>query len=433
MLVFFSDIHMTDGTAAQNVNAGAFEMFADQVIELAQKREANEVRLVLLGDGFDVIRTSRWLDDEHGVRPWSPPSSEQEQTLLEILRDTVDRNRAGLDFLRALPRRVAERSKVPEERVTVDYVIGNHDWPIARYRSTREFAVRELGLPPEYVEHGFPLRYTSPAKEYDVVARHGDAFDRLNYETGLGRNASSLGDVIVVELLCRFPLEVRRELAGQPNHEDIVERLKGVDNVRPYSRIPAWVADTITELGRGDERFARAAGRALERCVSDFVRSSTVRDYLHRQLSWSRRFYLRALLSQAVRGHVGMLDRATRLGDRLLRVWRMLWGEPGSHYAGRALEEVGVDGYPPRFVVYGHTHWAEILPLTMASRDGHPRYYLNSGTWRSVWQRSEAMYEETHFASWKEMSYVAIYNPAEANRKHEFEMWTGSLRDRSSL
>ncbi len=75
MLVFFSDIHLTDGTSGETINAGAFDIFADQVADLARKRKAKEVRLVLLGDGLDVIRSTRWLDDPKGPRPVPLPQA----------------------------------------------------------------------------------------------------------------------------------------------------------------------------------------------------------------------------------------------------------------------------------------------------------------------------------------------------------------------
>ena len=107
MLVFLSDIHLTDGSSGETINAGAFDLFADQVAALARKRQATEVRVVLLGDGLDVIRSVRWLGTYVAVRPWSRASAEQESLLLEILGGILDYNREALTYLSDLPARVA--------------------------------------------------------------------------------------------------------------------------------------------------------------------------------------------------------------------------------------------------------------------------------------------------------------------------------------
>ena len=88
MLVFFSDIHLTDGTSGETINEGAFELFADQLVDLADKRQARELRLVLLGDGLDIVRSSRWIGP-HAVRPWTPAGSNQEELTLDP--DATDR------------------------------------------------------------------------------------------------------------------------------------------------------------------------------------------------------------------------------------------------------------------------------------------------------------------------------------------------------
>jgi hypothetical protein len=71
-----------------------------------------------------------------------------------------------------------------------------------------------------------------------VFARHGDIFDPSNYEHS--RDASSLGDAIVVELLDKFGVVVRDRLGARlPAACDA--GLKEIDNVRPLSIIPIWI------------------------------------------------------------------------------------------------------------------------------------------------------------------------------------------------
>lgn len=429
MLVFFSDVHLTDGTSGETINEEAFERFVDQVADLADKRRAEEVRVVLLGDGLDVIRSDQWLQTPESVRPWSEPGRDQRRLLLDILSGIIRYNRGAMDALRDMPYRIAQRSRVPYWRVYLDYVLGNHDWPINRYRATRQIVAEALGLPVNYVDDGCPLVYTSPPEAYDVVARHADVHDRLNYDATLGRDASSFGDTILIELLNRFPLEVGRGMGDDPAGERVVRHLKEVENVRPYEAMPAWVAEVLTDLDSGHSRTARIARQALRRCLRDFTRNETIQAFARRQLSWFERMYMRILLQQVGRRRVSSLDFWSRMGERLYKGWQLVRNLPGSRYAAQALHERNADGVAPRFVVYGHSHRVESIPLGPCAR-GRDRFYLNTGTWRSIWRKARTEDGEPHFASWKEMSYVVVYSPEEAHGRHEFEIWTGSLRDR---
>jgi len=69
MLVFISDIHLTDGTSGETINPGAFEKFVLYLEDMADTAQAKELEIVLLGDIFDIIRSDYWL--RSGIRPWS--------------------------------------------------------------------------------------------------------------------------------------------------------------------------------------------------------------------------------------------------------------------------------------------------------------------------------------------------------------------------
>jgi len=435
MLVLFSDIHLTDGTSGETINQETFDLFADQVAELARKRDANEVRLVILGDGLDLIRSSLWNRGAGEVRPWSRAGREQERIVNEIVASILRRNREALDYLADTPRRVAGRSRLGRDNVTLEYVLGNHDWLVNRYRSTRKMVAGRLDLHSNYVRRGFPLVLHSPRGQYDLVARHGDVFDSLNYNTGRGRDASSIGDAIVVELLDRFPFEVTRELDGHPCSSDILLRLKEIDNVRPYGQIFSWVGETMRNLGRGDPRFTRAARVAMERCAKHFLGDPHLRA-LTRHLPWLQRQYLRLLLGRVRRRDIDVVDAWTQWAERVWKLWQLLRNRPVTEYADYpeyAAAELTPDGRTPRLVVYGHTHEVASIPLGPSENEADERFYINTGTWRTVWEKAQATGGHVHFSSWKVMSYVAVYNPHEGYGRHEFELWQGNLRDRVGL
>jgi len=430
MLIFFSDVHLTDGSSSDTINEEAFDRFADQVVDLVRRRSPQELRLVLLGDGLDLVRSNVWLD-RTDVCPWTKASGEQERVVLEILSRIFRANSWAIDHLLDIPPRIALSGHMTPGPIRLDYVLGNHDWLINRYASARRMVVDRLHLDEAYVHEGFPFSFRSPPEAYDVVARHGDVHDRINCAADHGQEASSLGDAIIVELLNRFPMEVGKELGDDADSREAVRRLREIDNVRPMTHLATWVLETVSELGRGNPRLLAAVDRAMERVVDDFRQDPGVRALAADQLGWLERWYFWALLADVRRRKVNVLDSWPRLVDRLVRGWRLLRSLPVSTYGAHALQERGTDGRPPRFVVYGHTHHSESVPLgPAAGGEGGDRFYLNTGTWRTVWQMAETGGMEDHFASWKEMGYVVLYAPGEANGRHEFEVWTGGLRDR---
>ncbi|MFW5740376.1 MAG: hypothetical protein ACOC1F_08415 [Myxococcota bacterium] len=74
MIVFISDLHFEDATAGKhNVSADAFSIFFDELRWHARRRKVTELHIVLLGDIFDLLRTSYWFDVDPDQRPWGTP------------------------------------------------------------------------------------------------------------------------------------------------------------------------------------------------------------------------------------------------------------------------------------------------------------------------------------------------------------------------
>jgi len=144
MLVFLSDIHLTDGSSGETIKPTAFKIFSDNLQQLIESVKATkplkELKIVLLGDIFDIIRSTRWLGA--GVRPWSPAGSRQKTVVLDILNDIQRRNQESLNYFNTL-RDYAARKNLPFE---IRYVLGNHDWLINRYPETRDLVAGWLGM-----------------------------------------------------------------------------------------------------------------------------------------------------------------------------------------------------------------------------------------------------------------------------------------------
>ena len=239
MLVFLSDVHLTDGSSGETIKPTAFNIFADGIRKLADTvKPLEEVRLVLLGDIFDIIRSTKWLTDD--VRPWDSAGNNQQKRVENILEEIMRNNYKSLEELRNL-QKFADEKQVP---FGITYVIGNHDWLINRYPSCRTMVSEALRITDAGSEP-FPSQLFEPG--YKVFARHGDVYDPFNYMGN--RDASSIGDAIVIELLNKYPQQVNERLgklvaAGSITTDEknrITAQLKELDNIRPILNTPSWV------------------------------------------------------------------------------------------------------------------------------------------------------------------------------------------------
>lgn len=453
MLVFVSDLHLTDGTSGETIKPGAFTAFRERLRDLAydaswrangKYKPIDRVDLVLLGDVLDVIRSAQWLAGK--VRPWSDWKSQAFKEKVAAISDAIlASNHLSLGCLKSLrapnvitvpdatnegrPASVAREpdaaGRIPVE-VRVHYVVGNHDWffhlPGAAYTKIRQKIVNAMGLsnPPK---EPFPHRPEESAElhevfqQHQVVARHGDVFDSFNYEGE--RDASSLGDAIVVELLNRFPSEVRQQMSKWLP-QGCLTGLNELDNVRPLLVIPAWI-DGLLRRTCPDPKQAKQVKAIWDKLAQQFLQLSFVRardkwydfpdlvDTLELALKFSRGISLRSL-------------------DRLLSWWDKLSRGGGMPFHQHAFGEQAFKSRAARFMVYGHTHHHEIVPLDSCytARGIFNQMCINTGTWRRVHERARWKPEEQEFMGYYTMTYVAFFKDDERGGR-AFETWSGAL------
>jgi hypothetical protein len=280
MLVIISDIHLTDRSSGQTVKEGAFRVFRDTLRDLAydaswtpegRYEPINELHLLLLGDILDVIRSRSWLDD--GLRPWDDFTS---SAFIERVSDITDailqKNHGSLQVLRDLdiggdvtippadenhkPKNLAWEPKTEGRhrvRVHRHYMVGNHDWFYhlkgPGYDTIRAKIVNALGLE-NALDEPFPWEPSESeciqkfCKAHRIFARHGDVYDHENFNPERGRDGSSIGDAIVVELINRFHADAAHQLKGQLS-EECIQGLNELDNVRPQPMAVVWLAGLL--------------------------------------------------------------------------------------------------------------------------------------------------------------------------------------------
>jgi len=449
MLVIISDLHLTDGSSGETIKTGAFRAFRERLRDLAYDASwrsddkyvpIDGIDLVLLGDILDVIRSTRWCAAPPDVRPWGDQSDPRfADTVSRITQDIIANNKESLEVLRGLhdPRvinvpptgrdgkvalisrdlNVKERVHVP---VRIHYLVGNHDWFFhlngRAYDAIRRIIADAMGLDndPNVV---FPHDPSESAllqqiyREHAVFARHADIFDPSNFEHS--RDASSLGDAIVIELLDKFAIEVKERLKGRlPGACEA--GLKEIDNVRPLAMIPAWVDGLLQKTCT--QELAVEVKQIWNELVHQFLKVDFVK---------ARPFGTSALIKLGfeISGDVSL----TGLSD-VITFFEAKFGGHGGSFFPYALHETAFKEGWAKFIVYGHTHHYELVPLQSSQQGDQSidRLYINSGTWRPVHELARFHAIQKQFVRYHVMTYLGFFKGDE-RKGRGFENWSGAL------
>ena len=444
MLVIISDLHLTDGTSGATISPGAFSLLSERIVDLgfnaSQRRDGTyrpieHVDLVLLGDSLDVIRSTQWL--QAVVRPWddtkSPVLFDQ---VAKITGNILQNNAQALSEFRKLQQQgislppatsagkpaMIEQQPVP---VRIHYMVGNHDWffhlPGENYNRLRRQVSAHMGLA-TYPDAPFPHEIWESnellqvMRRHKVFARHGDVYDPFNYEGD--RDASSLGDVSVLELLNRFSVEVMQKL-GDELPSSVIAGLREIDNIRPLLLIPVWI-EGLLERCCPQPAIRKEVKKIWDELADEFLEHP----FVQQRDTWCP---------------VDMVDglqKALKFSRRLSVGWASwiaqwipeLRGASSSSYYQHALAEQDFRNRRAKHIVYGHTHHAESVPLDASYADGYTlqQTYFNSGTWRRVHSQTQFAPREHEFIATDTMTYLAFFKDDERNGR-PYETWSGTL------
>jgi len=453
MLVVVSDLHLSDGTCGRPISGSAFHLFGKRLQELAENASwrtdgtylpVDEINILMLGDILDPLHSTLWLDtqpeDKNYTRPWAGTKTPLfAKKVQAITRGIIANNTDAAEVLRMasqgelvkLP--PATSSGKPDHRAAslsvparIFYMIGNHDWyyhfPGPEFDAIRQKIIQAFGL----ANHPGPFPYTpeeSPElmellTSYKVYARHGDIYDKFNFDKTKGRNASALGDVFTIEMMNRFPVEVERQL-GDEVPPAMLDGLREMTNVRPVLAAPLWISGQITHTelrssvqdklkaiwdGLGDEMLALQAVRDADKWLAlDNV------DALEVVLKISKR------------------TSYTTLNNLIIRLRQKMWGEDLS-FVPHALKEKSFRNLSASYIVYGHTHHHEVVPLD--ARVQPPGWdnqlYFNTGTWHTYYSLAMHRPEEQKFVPYQVLTYLAFYHAGERQGRY-FESWSGAF------
>lgn len=453
MLVIISDLHLGDGTTASSISPAAFDLFSHRLRETAYfasfrqdgtYRPIETIDLLLLGDIIDPLHSTLWLHtapgDENYSRPWTDVNNPAFATVLaNSTKAILDVNRESVDKLRRcatgevvqLPPASAqhkpdwqskERISIP---VRIHYMVGNHDWyyhlPGSRFDEIRKTLIEALGLYndprpfPYQIEEDAELREI--LRPYRVYPRHGDYYDKFNFSREKGRDHASLGDIFTMDVCNRYPIEVQR-LYGNQLPSGVIDSLRRITNVRPALATPLWISG---QINRHVE--SAALERQLKKLWDDLCDEFLQLDVVREQ-DRAFRFDLVDALELLIK--ISKRTSFSTINDIVIWVRDRLQ-EDDLSLVEHALREPAFLDNSARFVVYGHTHHHEIIPLDVDGEPPHEQnqFYLNSGTWRSYYDLAVKDPGEQKFVRYESLTYLTFYKDGERSGR-DFETWSGA-------
>lgn len=422
MLVVISDLHFVDGTAGeQDVPWVDFdEIFKCDLKPLAEINNAKELKVLLLGDVLDLLRTAKWLEIDGDDRPWGrnglkdiegldrQNGSVTENCCREILHAIIKRNYRTFQTLRGLKKTF---SNIPVQLI---YVPGNHDRLVNVYPRIRKTVSKILGLTINdstvagLQGNDWHFLNSFEDKKYGVFARHGHEYDYLNYERSHKDRLDEycrvpIGDVLTTEFAVQIGVSLlpKVEELALDDREGVRQAIYGIDNIRPWTSIPGYLVKKF----RHNAVMWKAVKHAFYKACRNIMR-----------IRFARRWFVK----------------------HRIRVIADLWNYVVGALAPRILDAFSRDVYATAaskdyverqkvfpFILYGHTHSPKQIPLDIVE-DIAP-CYINTGTWRS---RIELALRRNEYVGFKAVTYAVFYNCDERPEVHKkpsqpFEVWTG--------
>jgi UDP-2,3-diacylglucosamine pyrophosphatase LpxH len=429
MLIFISDLHFVDGTAGEhNVPTDAFKIFFEDIAGTAEwllqdGRKIEEIKLVFLGDTFDLLRTETWFDYPVTERPWGNNETKIEVNANAIFDAVISKNQATFELLSS-PLKDEFGFPVEPERI---YLSGNHDRLCNKYQSLRDKVCRSMGIPPRTT----PFDHFFQDVNYGVFARHGHEYDKFNYEGSISYDHQDymrvpIGDPIATELVAKLPWRImqNKKIKKLPKKEQEALRrnFQDIENVRPLSAVIEWLLYQVKKsLSLKD-----VIEDSIDGVIEEFEQLRFVKQWYKHHDKWD-----------------DFLDEADKIQSVLflLKKFRIFPMEKLMPYLARVssrfAEDENIEAAAAeyahlddriRYIVYGHTHEAKQVAIRVRKDPKGPReqVYLNTGTWRTRYHKTM---EGLGFVGWKNLSYVSFFRKQERGTDVPiFETWTGTLK-----
>ena len=453
MLVVVSDIHLSDGSTANNVHGTAFELLSSEIAAAQRAKGATEIHLLLLGDIFDLVRTDWWhRNTAPADRPWGGTldpatgmnqdagkiQAQFEQVFGRVLADPG--TAALLEMLNRLP----AETQLP---VRITYVLGNHDRVLINFPSLQEMLRVKLPKVPELeFVNGFR------SARYGVQARHGHEWDEnchaFQYYNKVLRpkgqpqckrfdpspyRVMAIGEVVTAELMSGLVYyAVEANPNPSPDYVAFLRAFRDLNNLRPMLDVFLWVEWFARKQLPAYEGTLHAA---MKQALGSLLASSVAKRWdalqsdllLSGDLTDRLTFVYKHLLGNSFDGFRERVEGLRKVGN----VVSLLSRDSDPYLEGVKQEEVWTSKAPSGipYIMYGHTHQPRNVVVS-ADLDGGVKLYVNTGTMLPLIERTD---DREGFGSLTQMTMAFVYGSDEDTKSRQgngptIDVWNGVRR-----
>lgn len=452
MISIISDIHLSDGTTSFNVSKEAFlKVFKNNIISEIKDNEALEVKIILLGDILDFVRTDYWLKIPDKQRPWNgtlDPATgmnDKKDLMLRhysaVLND-IFAHESTIGFFQALNEIRDEISKdIPVE---IHYVIGNHDRILNNFPELQEMIRSKLSSYEE-TEVIFCNSFRD-TENYTVLCRHGHEYDENNFGRELyaylnDKSADeinrfsellypvqSIGEVITAELMSGLIYRLTKFNADPL----FVNAVKDINNIRPMTDAFIWLYWYGKEQTKKNKGLLMRAFKESMQAVVDSALGQAW-DNLVREI-----WYFRGDITDRFEQLLEFVedkkfDDVAKTIEAFKPVFSFFSGKGLDEYAKGARSAFASGATPDiQYFVMGHTHEAVTI-YYKGDTDDRVNMYMNTGTYLPFIERIKDS-PAVSFVNANQMTLLNIYrrdedkNNGKSNLYPTLDLWNGIKR-----
>ncbi len=429
MLVFLSDSHLThrfaDFGAHSYLSGRSVRVFLENLKALLNRRNTDyqrikEIKIVLLGDIFDFIRTSHWwvdVGEEKEVTPWNPKDFSKLESEVKYILNNILKDNASRSFVEELKKAKEELSK--DYSVETLYFVGNHDRMLAVFPSLQKIVKDVLSVDKFIFEPYF-------FEDYLTLACHGHEFDMVNRENKglppIGDFISSITTIFPIWFLKRIKEKNVKGLSDA-QLKKIKDGFGGIDDVRPASAALPWIARA---LKTGDEKLDKRLRKILKNFVFELLKKLRKNDFLRRWLKIhdKKLWIINKLISFFGFTPFGNLIAKKLFSfDKLMDKLIFASGDKDKDKKDRyEVEAYKLAQNGANIIVMGHTHKRKLSPLAKG------KIYINTGTWRRLFHIT---YDKNSFSPVQHLTFAVVYGKKDETT-HVFELWDATMTKKIS-
>ena len=441
MIIVISDLHFSDCTVSVNVLPEVFSniLFPQILSKLTTTadKDIKEIHFVLNGDIFDLVSTDKFLKLPPENRPWN--GILDPDYAVNIDTDVVSEYEKVFDDITKQPgcntfinqiHKLNDSLNIP---LKISYIIGNHDRVINLYEPLKQ-KVKEI-FAPVSVEIVNSLH----SEKYSLLCRHGHEWDKTCFGYEFARKVlhksydsrfnpefykvQNIGEVVTSELMGGIIYRLNYEFQWKGKHDNIIENIKEINNVRPVHHALDWLVWTLSQ--ELSQTLKENIASAIYDSITAFLNTSLA-------ISWDK-LTPDLIFSGDIVDRIQLLQKSLKKNDfrsfkstlKLIKIAEILPEFKNKIYLKGAIEDF-VKFPDLQFVVYGHTHYAKEIVIE-STQDDPPKMYINTGTYLPLIQKATLK----GYGIAKKMTITFIYSKNEDNKNkkpqtNSIEFWNGT-------